>query len=494
MSAPATSRPATLLVQAAELARLLLKSSQPPRELVSTHLHRQKRLSSAERHLVSAAAHHALRCWRFALACATGADGDVDLRPSESVSRAVLAAAMLLASDRFLPGQSLPEEIGFDESALLTAAEALLAESTGIDLATLRFRASRFDARAADIAGSGTAEDTVSSSEQENRRVIAVRWSLPDWVVRAWREQRTPLSFSLIARIGRAFCTPAPLTLRVNNLRIRRAGLIETLQSAGIDAAPHPSLGDAVVLPERAALLESAWYREGLFEVQDAGSQLIGLACDVRPGMDILDACAGGGGKTMQLADLMRDEGTITACDIERSKLRGLAQRAQRLGLRSVQTVAVTTDGDVRDEMRPFPQAAFDCVLVDAPCSGFGTVRRNPAHKWRLSEKTVARLAERQSTILARFAAALRPGGTLVYATCSLLPHENSMIVEDFLGSHPSFSPAPLVPPFDAAGLDTGFLSPAANELLVLPDIFDSDGFYIARFHKNDRFQITDNR
>lgn len=500
MIASATSRPGTLLVQAAELARLLLKSSQPPRELVSTHLHRQKRLTSAERQFVSAAAHHALRCWRFATACATGADGDVDLRPSDDLSRAVLAAAILLASDRLLPALSLPEDIGFEEPALLSAAEALFAESTTIDVATLRLRASQIDARAAGIVGcaseqeSGRApektsissEDSSNSFEEENRRIISVRWSLPDWVVRAWREQQTPLSFSLIARIGQAFCTPAPLTLRVNNLRIERTGLIETLSAAGIDAAPHPLLGDAVVLPERAALLESEWYRDGLFEVQDAGSQLIGVACGVRPGMDILDACAGGGGKTMHLADMMRDEGTITATDIERSKLRGLAQRAQRLGLRSVQTMAVTADGNYRDDTRAFPQAAFDCVLVDAPCSGFGTVRRNPAHKWRLSEKTVTRLAERQAAILARFAEALRPGGTLLYATCSLLPHENSAIVAHFRSSRPDFSPAPIAPSFDSAGLGTDFLSPSASELLVLPDIFDSDGFYIAKFRRKD--------
>jgi 16S rRNA (cytosine967-C5)-methyltransferase len=246
-------------------------------------------------------------------------------------------------------------------------------------------------------------------------------------------------------------------------------------------------LGDAVLLPERAALLESEWYRDGLFEVQDAGSQLIGLACGVHPGMDVLDACAGGGGKTMHLADMMHDQGTITACDIERSKLRGLSQRAQRLGLRSVQTMAVTTDGDFLDDSSSFPYASFDCVLVDAPCSGFGTVRRNPAHKWRLSEKTVKRLADRQAAILARFAEAVRPGGTLVYATCSLLPHENSAIVAEFLSSRPDFSLALLAPSFDTAGLNTDFLSPSASELLVLPDIFDSDGFYIAKFLKNDR-------
>jgi len=187
----------------------------------------------------------------------------------------------------------------------------------------------------------------------------------------------------------------------------------------------------------------------------------------------------------MHLADRMRDDGLIVACDIGRGKLRGLEERGTRLDLRSVRTAIVPAEsGAVENGDTSGSASKFDCVLVDAPCSGFGTVRRHPALKWRLTEKTVSRLAARQSAILAGNAAHVRKGGILVYATCSLLPQENDAVVRNFLTTHPDFTPAPLVPHFSAAGITSKPLRKKMDALLLPPDLLDSDGFFMARFHR----------
>lgn len=504
-----------LLSHAAALARILLKSVQPARALVSTELHRHKRLTPADRRFVSSAAHHALRTWRFARACATGIEEDVALAVSETDSRAVLAASILLARDGLLAPLAAPEP--HSDAALEDAAADLLREAGG-DVAACRQRGGMLDARTTEFLSDFSDIWPDGDREQDARRCVALRCSLPDWVVSAWREMQPRADFSAIARIGHALGCAAPLTLRVNRLRGTRQNLLAAFPAAGIPARAHPHLPDAIVVDERTDLLDSAWYREGRFEIQDAGSQLIGLAAGDPVGRRVLDACAGGGGKTMQLADAMRGSGHITACDIERAKLRGLEQRVRRLGIAGVETRLVETTSRHSNANPRYPDAiprnpeaiarysetyfldmreAYDLVLVDAPCSGFGTVRRNPAHKWRLSEKTVRRLAERQAAILSRNADAVALGGTLLYATCSLLPQENFMIVEEFLRTHPRFHPDPLAPHFEAAGIGTALLAdgmsalpadgmstlPAdgTHALLLSPDVLDSDGFFMAR-------------
>ena len=475
MSAPAdtgTTTPArlrTLLDQAAELARLLLKSSQPPRELVSRTLHGRKRLTADERQFISSAAHHALRCWRFSRHCALDLDGDVDLRPTETECRTVTAAAVLLADAELLPDPTLTDIRGIAAPTLTEAASLLLRDSAAIDPELLRTRALDL-ARRAELLRANPPSD---GDEESARQTAALRASLPGWIVRSWRDQPDPLSFAAILDIGMALCAPPPLTVRVNRLRSDPAGLMAAFAGAGIDARRHTLLGDALVLTERIQLIDTPWYHDGLFEVQDAGSQLIALACRAVEGTSVLDACAGGGGKTMQLADLLRDRASITACDIERPKLRGLEQRAARLGLQGVRTQHVPATGE---NLPGIDAQAYDTVLVDAPCSGFGTVRRNPAHKWRLAERTVTRLAERQEAILTRYAQAVRPGGTLVYATCSLLPQENANVVSRFLEKNPSFHPDPLP-----------IAEGDQHMLLIRPDQYDSDGFFVARMMADDK-------
>mgnify|MGYP000539588908 FL=1 len=456
-------RARTLLEQAGELARLLMKSPQAPRTLTSEFLHGRKRFTSAERALISAAAFHALRCWRPAAYLLTGETGDVATRIDPALAKAVCAASIHLsvAAPAAYP---LPAELGGRRlPPSLRDGAALLLDSC-------------HPSWRSDEAFSPAALARLAA-------VPSIAASLQDWVIDALRDV-LPGEDALV-RLGAALCTPAPLTLRANLARTTRSALIDRLAQMNVRAAAHPVLPAAVVVEERVGLTDGELYGEGLFEVQDAGSQLIGCACAVRPGDAVFDACAGGGGKSMHLLDMMGDHGRLLAADIERNKLRGLRQRAARIEASSIETLALTPFGEAQDPSTPLPpHRSFDCVLVDAPCSGFGTVRRNPALKWRLQRKTVARLAERQLAILTRNAAYVRPGGILVYATCSLLPQENDQIITNFLASREDFIPDPLQPAFRDCGLALPGLVPDAASLTVHPDMLDSDGYFIARMRR----------
>ena len=455
-----------LVERAGELARLLLKSPQPPRLLTSQYLHAKKRYDAAFKGQISALAHHALRCWRPAIAVCSGSGGDVDLAPSPETAQAACASSLLLALHD--PAQyPLPEELLPLVADRQSATEKLLRMLPGHDLP--------------DPQGLPVTQGVHELLLRVSSQPPAVAAALPDWVWARFGEEGHDTSD--LENIALALRRAPPLTLRVNTRLASRESVLRALEATGLRAAAHPGLPAAIIVHDRVPLTDTALYEQGTFEVQDAGSQLIGYACGVQAGSRVFDACAGGGGKSMHLLDLTEDRGTLLAGDIERSKLRGLEKRAGRTGAHSLRTLAVTPRGDAARGGAPLPQhASFDCVLVDAPCSGFGTVRRNPALKWRLRERTVQRLAERQRDILARYADYVRPGGTLVYATCSLLPDENTHVVRDFLSTHPSFSPAPLSEAFSTYGITVPGLPLSASELTVSPALFDSDGFFIARF------------
>ena len=460
-----------LLAQSAELARLLLKSSQPARALTSAFLHGRKRFDSDEKAFISAAAHHALRCWRPAAAAVRMARGehdafeDVDPRADAALSPAVLGASILLALPDAAP---IDPPLPYPRELASFADEAMLENSVSLFLSG---------------GGNITAEVIRRAAESMETRPapLGVRCSMPDWMIESWRSAEPSFSDGEITDFGAAFLRAAPLTLRVNTLRCSREHLVRRLGEEGIEARPHPALPDAVTVSERTALTELDLYREGCFEVQDAGSQVIAMATGAAPGDSVYDVCAGGGGKTMQLAGMMRDSGTLLASDIERNKLRGLRQRASRLELQSMRTLAVTPSGDTQDPADPLPgEASFDVVMVDAPCSGAGTLRRNPALKWRLRPRTVDRLAQRQFAILRNSARYVKPGGILVYATCSLLPQENRQVIDRFLSSDDSFTGDSLLAAFESQGFHPP-LSADAFMWTVPPSFLDSDGYFVAR-------------
>ncbi len=259
---------------------------------------------------------------------------------------------------------------------------------------------------------------------------FAVRYSLPDWLAAelAGRPDACELAQSLLQA--------APLDLRVNPVRGDREAAQAVLAADGILADPLAVSPWALRVRGKPALESSRAFREGWVEVQDAGSQLLALLVGARRGQTIVDLCAGAGGKSLALAAAMRSTGQVFACDVSAARLQRLRPRLQRAGATNVQPMVIESENDPRLDRLA---GRVDAVLVDAPCSGTGTLRRNPDLKWRIDLEALARLEAQQQAILSAAARLVRPGGVLVYATCSLLSRENDAQAERFEASRHGF-------------------------------------------------------
>jgi len=258
---------------------------------------------------------------------------------------------------------------------------------------------------------------------------VAARHSHPDWLVKLWFSQLGEAETELLAE---ASSRQAPLTLRANNLLINRDELLAKFAANGISAAPCRFSPVGIVIEGRHHIPGLPGFREGFFAVQDEASQMAGILLDPQPGERVLDTCAAPGGKATHLAQLMDNRGELLAMDVSGSKLPLILESAQRLGI----TIIRTRTADLL-QSSAFPADAFDRVLLDAPCSGLGVIRRNPEAKWRLSPEDITRLAANQKTMLKNAIRMLKPGGVLVYSTCSTSLEENEAVVRDFLSRHP---------------------------------------------------------
>ncbi len=303
----------------------------------------------------------------------------------------------------------------------------------------------------------------VAAAYQRPKRVTEAdrAHSWPPWLWAMLTEGRTPEQAEATAR---ALAEQGPATLRVNTLKTNVEEACEALRAAGIEFSAHEFLREALVLDRRVSRAQLPRNNEGWFEWQDAGSQAISALSGVRPGMKVLDACAGGGGKTLHLAALMRNEGELYALDADETRLEVLHRRAARAG--------VTCLRPARAEL---PQR-FDLILLDVPCSGTGALRRNPEVKWRLSVARMEVLRRTQRELLDKWGARLAPGGVLLYATCSLLGLENENQVEEFLEAHPSWR---ILPPEEESGFRSAVTE--RGELKTDPALHGCDGFYAAR-------------
>ncbi|WP_458217236.1 RsmB/NOP family class I SAM-dependent RNA methyltransferase [Paracidovorax citrulli] len=301
-----------------------------------------------------------------------------------------------------------------------------------------------------------------------------VRANLPEW-----------LYAQLVARHGEEFVTalgdswlrPAPLDLRANLIKVSREAALETLAEAGLEATPTPLAPTGIRLAGKPALNQLPLFTDGLVEVQDEGSQLLCNLVAPRRGEMVVDFCAGAGGKTLGLGALMRSTGRLYAFDVSDKRLANLKPRLARSGLSNVHPVLIDSEQDAKIKRLA---GKIDRVLVDAPCSGLGTLRRNPDLKWRQTPESVLELTAKQSAILESAARLVKPGGRVVYATCSVLEAENEAIVRDFLARNPSFRlvPAASVLAEQKIAIDN---LPGDGEMLALyPHLHQTDGFFAA--------------
>lgn len=262
---------------------------------------------------------------------------------------------------------------------------------------------------------------------------ISVMHSHPLWLVRQWIDS---FGFQETLNLCRGNNEVPPLNIRVNRLRATREDVIRRLQGSGFGAGKTSFSPDGITLVHTTMpVRETPCYTEGQIQVQDEASQLVAILLAPKPGEKILDACAGVGVKTSYLAEIMKNQGNITAVDISRQKMKALRNNAERLGIAIITPLV----GDLREGLGEAFRDAFDGALLDAPCSGLGTLRRNPEIKWRITEGDILRHADLQKRLLPVVAGYVRQGGRLVYSTCSVMPEENENVISDFLSRRRDF-------------------------------------------------------
>lgn len=304
----------------------------------------------------------------------------------------------------------------------------------------------------------GTPTRRIKGRFDELRTNRKFRESIPDWLdevglselgQKQWEEEVHALN------------QQAEVVIRVNKLKTTLENLQRTLNEEGIETRPLKGYPDALQLAERSNVFQTQAFQQGLFEVQDASSQLVAEFMEVEPGMRVVDTCAGAGGKTLHLAAKMDNKGQIIATDIYGNKLKELKRRAKRAGAHNIETRSI----DSTKVIKKLYDTA-DRVLIDAPCSGLGVLRRNPDAKWKLQKDFLQEIRQTQADILKQYSRMVKPGGKLVYATCSILPSENQHQVQGFLES------------------EEGKAFKLRKEARILASESGYDGFYIAQLEK----------
>jgi 16S rRNA (cytosine967-C5)-methyltransferase len=412
--------PNALLDLATELLRSVLKFDAPADGLVSMFFRKHAKLGARERHTLAETVYTLLRQRLLFQHLAQSGNGPLERR---------LAILAWQGNAGFLRGALTPPE------------QAWLDQVNAIDRAALPEK---------------------------------LRHTLPDWLANPLKASLGDEFWPLVEELAR----PAPLDLRVNTLKARREDVQRALAEAGIEAVPTPHSPWGLRIEGKPALNKLPLFTDGWVEVQDEGSQLLALLTDAKRGEMVVDFCAGAGGKTLALGAAMRNTGRLYAFDVSGHRLEHLKPRLARSGLSNVHPAQIAHE---RDDRVKRLAGKIDRVLVDAPCSGLGTLRRNPDLKWRQSPQALAELQAKQTAILASAARLLKEGGRLVYATCSLLLAENEAVAEAFTAAEGGrFEPVPVRELLQAAHVDSAEALVSGPYLRLWPHRHHTDGFFAA--------------
>ncbi|MEK3757637.1 16S rRNA (cytosine(967)-C(5))-methyltransferase RsmB [Paenibacillus sp. FSL R7-0337] len=304
---------------------------------------------------------------------------------------------------------------------------------------------------------------------------ISILHSHPLWMVKRWSAEYGPDT-------AEAMCTannePPAVSVRVNTTMISREAMLAELLEAGLDAAESKVSPAGLVIRGGGNLALTSWYRDGYLSVQDESSMLVAEVVAPEAGMKVLDCCAAPGGKSAHMGELMKDEGSILANDLHEHKAKLIAEQAARLGLECI----TTASGDALELGTALQPGSYDRILLDAPCSGLGVIRRKPDLKWRKQPEDIVSVAALQLELLQSVSGLLKPGGVLVYSTCTTEQSENSQVVAAFLERNPGFAPVS----FKSAVWERleGTALAAGDGIQLLPHHYGSDGFYIARLER----------
>jgi 16S rRNA (cytosine967-C5)-methyltransferase len=353
-------------------------------------------------------------------------------------------------------------EIGVDGPEPRTLALAALARVGGLNLREV----------AGTVAPDELARMEAVKGAARGPLPLAVECDLPDWVV----DRVLPeLGEEGLRRLARALTQPAPLDLRVNLVKADRDDVAAALATDGIEAMPTPYSPFGLRITGKPVLNRHRLFTSGAIEVQDEGSQLLCLLLGARRGEMVVDFCAGAGGKSLALGALMRSTGRVYAFDVSERRLGKLGPRLARSGLSNIHPQRIASERDPKVKRL---SGKVDRVLVDAPCTGLGTLRRNPDLKWRQTAKSASELSAKQAAILAAAAGLLKRGGRLLYATCSILSEENERVVEAFLAGHPEFALVAPAAALAAARIELPGHAPGEEFLRLRPDVHATDAFF----------------
>jgi 16S rRNA (cytosine967-C5)-methyltransferase len=435
-------RLSSLLGHTQELLQLIRGSTRPPDSHIDSFFRSHKYLGSHDRRFIAETLYGTLRHLRRcdAVLHRVMKDEEMDLVPPDGL--VMILATYLLAIERRV---------------------AL----SGADVVSL-IKSSRMKPRLDDLLVRIAQAPEPDSGEPAER--IGIRYSFPSWMVERflseYGEEETE-------RICASLNQPASLTLRANTLKATVEDCQRALEVEGIATARTRLSPIGLEVAKRINVFGLQSFKSGLFEVQDEGSQLLPLIVDPKPTAKLLDACAGAGGKTLQFSALMKNRGEIVAADVNRGRLEQLRKRARRAGVSNVRVKEIQDLGDLDGQFHGY----FDIVFIDAPCSGLGTIRRNPGMKWTVTEESVAELSQKQSQIVGASSLLVGQGGMLVYATCTLLREENEEVVEKFLGQHADFT---LVEPRMVHDDERFHPFVSGGYIRLLPHRHGTDGFFCA--------------
>lgn len=504
----------SLLGHSAQLLRLIENSPRPADVLASEYFRSKKYIGAKERRFIAQAVFSALRGHSVFAYCAHEA--------LKHIAQDTEAVQQHLVSHNN-KGRRSSAEMLFDELGIITACCLIgnqvgvgnifhtIEQSLGIPYQDLEGRiialGEAFGERAAISQDAGVQfaaalyeywamlheeiEAIFNADEFPDvaQEIIAKRYAVPHWIMQSWQGGTVePHDWFSAVELAASLLGAAPLSLRVNVLGADRAAVIALLQKDGVTVREGKLSPHCITTEQRVNLTQTNLYKEGTIEVQDEASQLASFALAPREGQRVLDSCAGAGGKSLHIGVLQKNRGEIIASDIEYQRLKELPIRARRSGITTISTVQLhgKASPDKLPEQLQRYHASCDAVLVDAPCSGMGTVRRMPMAKWRLTPELLKKHSKTQLEILQSFAHAVTDGGVLVYSTCSLMPEENQHVVRAFLDLHPEFSAEALAPAFAENGIRIPGLSESAAMLTLTPAQHGTDGFFVSRFRKTE--------
>ena len=484
----------TLLEHCGQLLSIIDKNTSPSDRLTSEYLRSKKYIGSKDRRFISETVFCTLRNFIFvkeiwkdleetnAVSIKDFNFRNIDGRAKIFALYAVIQVVLISEFPDEYPYISIIPLLKKLDSSFVSISDSLLSGFASLDVNPET--ASNF------IGSVVSCAERIFHDDNNSKEYLMKRYSMPE----EFLKQLSSANSCLPAVVNdnfrdfvKEFNKPAPICIRVNSFRTTREIVVKHLETEGIECVLGGLSPDCIIIPKRVQLTELESYKAGEFEIQDEASQLTAFALNPNENDLVLDACAGAGGKSLHIANLQKNRGKIIASDVEFMRLKEINKRAERAGINSIEICMVKNDFSLmninKKNTKPIPNL-YDSVLIDAPCTGSGTIRREPLKKYRINSKLVKKINNKQYDILSNFSKYVKRGGTLVYSTCSIFPAENENILEKFLADNNNFVPEPLKPNFEKYNINIDNLSDKDFYLTCYPFLNKTDGFFISKLRR----------